>query len=79
MMPDAAAMVAWLELLELPEMGGCVLLSSVLKQASRWFLSAPGSSSVINCTPSVTSCTASSLQTAHHEQNRPLHGLSDSQ
>ena len=35
MMPDAAAVVAWLELLELPEMGGFVLLSSVLKQAWR--------------------------------------------
>ena len=32
-MPDAAAVVAWLELLEQPEMGGFVLLTSVLKQA----------------------------------------------
>ena len=32
-MPDAAAVVAWLEVLELPEMGGFVLLTSVLKQA----------------------------------------------
>ena len=32
-MPDAAAVVAWLEVLEQPEMGGFVLLTSVLKQA----------------------------------------------
>ncbi len=33
MMPDAAAVVAWLEVLEQPEMSGFVLLTSVLKQA----------------------------------------------
>jgi len=55
-MPDTAAVVAWLEVLEQPEMGGFVLLTSVLKQArpvrgeALWLYAAWGSGVAIHHT-----------------------------
>ena len=60
MMPDAAAVAAWLELLELPDMGAFVLLSSVLKQACRLFMSETNRSIFTKCASPVIFCTASS-------------------
>ena len=78
MMPDAAAVMAWLELLELPEMGGFVLLSSVLKQACCWLMYTPGHGNFVIRTSPSSSCRAESLLLAHHEcRGDPGHGVSE--